>query len=67
MEKRFTSCDMLTHDVWNELKPLLIENGLKILKAEEAKCVYVEFDVNQQEYERINHLIDLVERKLNIK
>lgn len=29
MEKKFISCTMLTHEEWNKLEPLLIENRIK--------------------------------------
>lgn len=42
MEKKFISNDMLTYRVWNELKPLLTKNGIKIIEEYESKkCMLV--------------------------
>lgn len=67
MEKKFISNDMLTYRVWNELKPLITKNGIKIVKEEEGKkYIYVEYLVNFEEYELINRLTKKVEYMLDI-
>ncbi len=64
MEKKFISNDILTYRVWNELKPLITKNGIKIVKEEEGKkYIYVEYLVNFEEYELINRL---TKKRLNI-
>ena len=67
MEKKFISNDMLTYRVWNELKPLLIKNGIKIIEEYEGKkCMLVKYLVNDEEYELINRLIKKIEYMLDI-
>lgn len=57
MEKKFISCTMLTHEEWNKLEPLLIENGIKIILVTSSKYVYAEFEVTKKEYDKIDELI----------
>lgn len=67
MEKKFISNDMLTYRVWNELKPLLTKNGIKIIDEYEGKkCMLVKYLVNDEEYELINRLTKKVEYMLDI-
>ena len=67
MEKKFISNDMLTYRVWNELKPLLTKNGIKIIEEYEGKkCMLVKYLVNDEEYELINRLTKKVEYMLDI-
>ena len=63
MEKKFISCDMVSYRLWKELKPLIIKNGIEIIKEEEyKKYIYVEYFVNSEEYELVNRLIKEVEK-----
>lgn len=64
MEKKFISNDILTYRVWNELKPLITKNDIKIVKEEEGKkYIYVEYLVNFEEYELINRLTKKKKKK----
>lgn len=41
MKKKFISNDALAFRVWNELKPLLTKNGIKIIEEYKGKKMYV--------------------------
>lgn len=67
MKKKFISNDALAFRVWNELKPLLTKNGIKIIEEYKGKkCMLVKYLVNDEEYELINRLTKKVEYMLDI-